>query len=138
LLCNRKELAIQDKENENKNTVHELCLTDGSNEQGVIVHYDKSQKVNVFQMPQNFGSQAQIIGKLDCEPRLEAGIINCKLFILAQAPAGVKHAHLEPGLRIRIQLGQWIRIQEGKNDPKKWEKIKKFHVLKCWMFSFES
>jgi hypothetical protein len=38
------------------------------------------------------------------------------------------------------QYGQWIRIQiririqEGKNDPQKYEKIKKFHVLKC-MFS---
>jgi hypothetical protein len=57
-------------------------------------------------MPQNFGSQAQIIGKLDCEPGLEAGIINSKLFILAQAPAGVKHAHLEPRLRIRIP--NWV------------------------------
>jgi hypothetical protein len=27
----------------------------------------------------------------------------------------------------------WIRIQEGKNDQKK---VNKFHVLKCWMFSF--
>jgi hypothetical protein len=34
---------------------------------------------------------------------------------------------------IRIQLGQWIWIQEGKNDPQK----KEFHVLECWMFSFE-
>ncbi len=25
----------------------------------------------------------------------------------------------EAGLRIRIQSGQWIRIQEGKNDPQK-------------------
>jgi hypothetical protein len=43
-------------------------------------------------------------------------------------------------IRIRIQSGQWIRIriQEGKNDPQKLKKIKKFHVLKCWMFSFES
>jgi hypothetical protein len=98
----------------------ELCLTDGSNEKGVIVHDDKSQKVNVLQMPQNFGSQAQIIGKLDCEPRLKAGIINCKLFILAHAPAGVKHAHLEPRVADPdSQLGQWIRIQEGKNDPQK-------------------
>jgi hypothetical protein len=28
-----------------------------------------------------------------------------------------------------------IRIQEGKNDPQKIEKIKKFHVLKFWMFT---
>ncbi len=45
--------------------------------------------------------------------------------------------------RIRIQSGLWIRIririEEGKNDPqKKKKKIKIFHVLKCWMFSFES
>ncbi len=33
---------------------------------------------------------------------------------------------------IRIQSGLWIRIQEGKNDPQK------FHVLKCWMASFEN
>jgi hypothetical protein len=34
-------------------------------------------------------------------------------------------------LRIRI------RIQEGKNDPQKYKKVQNFHVLKCWMFSFE-
>ncbi len=33
-------------------------------------------------------------------------------------------------------VGQ-IRIKEGKNDPHKEKKIKKFYVLKCWMFSFE-
>ncbi len=46
-------------------------------------------------------------------------------------------------IRIRIQSGQWIRIQirnpdriqKGRNDPQ--NKIKKFHVLKCWMLSFE-
>jgi hypothetical protein len=31
----------------------------------------------------------------------------------------------------------WIRIQEGKNDPQKYKNVK-VHVLKCWMFSFES
>jgi hypothetical protein len=36
------------------------------------------------------------------------------------------------GIRIRI------RIQDGKNDPPKKKTVKKFHVLKCWMFSFES
>jgi hypothetical protein len=39
---------------------------------------------------------------------------------------------------IWIRSGQWIRIQEGKNDPKSDKNIKKvtkFHVLKCWMFS---
>jgi len=42
-------------------------------------------------------------------------------------------------IRTRIHSGHWIRIpiQEGKNDPQKIEKMKKFHVLKCWMFSFE-
>jgi hypothetical protein len=30
-----------------------------------------------------------------------------------------------------------MRIQEGKNDPPKYKKLKNFHVLKCWMFSFE-
>jgi hypothetical protein len=35
-------------------------------------------------------------------------------------------------------FGIWIRIQEGKNDPQNEEKLKKYHVLKCWMFSFES
>jgi hypothetical protein len=34
-------------------------------------------------------------------------------------------------LRIRI------RIQEGKNDPKKYKKGQNFHLLKCWMYSFE-
>jgi hypothetical protein len=34
--------------------------------------------------------------------------------------------------------GFGIQIQEGKNDPQKYKHIKKFHVLKCWMFSFES
>jgi hypothetical protein len=32
-------------------------------------------------------------------------------------------------------FGFRIRIQEGKNDP---QKVKKFHVLKCWIFFFES
>ncbi len=39
-------------------------------------------------------------------------------------------------IRIRINLSCWSRIQEGKNDPQK--KVKNFHALKCWMFSFES
>jgi hypothetical protein len=34
-------------------------------------------------------------------------------------------------------FGNRIRIQEGKNDPQKYKKVKKFHVLKCAMFSFE-
>jgi hypothetical protein len=38
----------------------------------------------------------------------------------------------------KIQSGQWIRIQEGKNDPQKQKTVKKFHVLECWMFSFEA
>ncbi len=29
-----------------------------------------------------------------------------------------------------------IRIQKGKN-PQKRKKVKKYHVLKCWMFSYE-
>ncbi len=41
-------------------------------------------------------------------------------------------------IRIRIQSGQWIRIQEGKNDPQKQNFFLKVHVLKCWMASFES
>jgi hypothetical protein len=41
---------------------------------------------------------------------------------------------------IRIQSGQWIRIriQEGKNDPKKKKKFVNVYVLKGWMASFES
>jgi hypothetical protein len=40
---------------------------------------------------------------------------------------------------MRINLCCWIRIriQKGKNDHKKKKKVKKFHVLNCWMFSFE-
>jgi len=44
---------------------------------------------------------------------------------------------------IRIQSGQWIRIRIRNPDPggQKWltkvEKIKKFHVLKCWISSFD-
>ncbi len=44
--------------------------------------------------------------------------------------------------RIRIQSGQWIRIRNRiriqEVTHKFIKKIKKFHVLKCWMFSFES
>jgi hypothetical protein len=43
--------------------------------------------------------------------------------------------NLEAGLRINLSC--WIRIQEGKNDPQKKKKVKEFHVLNCWMFSFE-
>jgi hypothetical protein len=31
----------------------------------------------------------------------------------------------------------WFRIHEGKNDPQKYKKVKKLHVLKRWIFSFE-
>jgi hypothetical protein len=55
------------------------------------------------------------------------------------------------GVRIRIRIGTGfnqvrgsgsvfgirIRIQEGKNDPQKYNKVQKFHVLTCWMFCFE-
>jgi hypothetical protein len=34
---------------------------------------------------------------------------------------------------IKIKSDLWIWIQESKNDPKK--KVKKFHVLLCWVFS---
>jgi hypothetical protein len=40
-------------------------------------------------------------------------------------------------IRINLSCWIWIRIQEGKNDPQKKKKVKKFHVLNCWMFSFE-
>ncbi len=38
--------------------------------------------------------------------------------------------------RIRIQSGQWIRIRikEGKINHKNRKKVRKFHVMKCWMF----
>jgi hypothetical protein len=47
---------------------------------------------------------------------------------------------------IRIQSGQWIRIRIQNSDPdpggQKWprkvEEIKKFHVLKCRMFSLRA
>jgi hypothetical protein len=37
----------------------------------------------------------------------------------------------QPGLRIRIRIqsGQWIRIQEGKNDPQKQNFFFKVHVF---------
>jgi hypothetical protein len=63
---------------------------------------------------------------------LSAGTLdfNCLIFRVADP---------DPDL-IRIQSGQWIRIriQEGKKYPRKKKKIKKFHVLKCLMSSFES
>jgi hypothetical protein len=34
-------------------------------------------------------------------------------------------------------LGMPILIKEGKNVPRPPKKVKKFHVFKCWMFSFE-
>ncbi len=48
---------------------------------------------------------------------------------------------------IQIQSGQWIWIRIRNPDPdpggqkrptKVEKKIKKFHVLECWMFSFKS
>ncbi len=48
---------------------------------------------------------------------------------------------------IRIKSGQWIRIRNRIRNPdpdrgdQKWPtkvEKKKFHVLKCWMYSFES
>jgi hypothetical protein len=38
----------------------------------------------------------------------------------------------------RIGTPGWSRIQEVKNDPQKLETVQKYHVLKCWMFSFDS
>jgi hypothetical protein len=35
--------------------------------------------------------------------------------------------------KLRIQ----IRIHEGKNDPKKLKKGQNFHLLNCWMVSFD-
>ncbi len=43
---------------------------------------------------------------------------------------------IQSGQRIRIRIRNPDRIQEGKNDPQIL-KSKKFHVFKCWMFSFE-
>ena len=40
-------------------------------------------------------------------------------------------------IRIAYKLRIRIRVQEGKNDPKKYKKGQNFHLLKCWMFSFE-
>jgi hypothetical protein len=50
--------------------------------------------------------------------------------------------------KTRVSDADWIRIRNpdldpypysgGQKLPTKVEKIKKFHVLKCWMFSFES
>jgi hypothetical protein len=34
-------------------------------------------------------------------------------------------------------LASRIRIQKRKNVPQKLKKVKKFHVSKCWMWSFE-
>jgi hypothetical protein len=50
-------------------------------------------------------------------------------------PAGGVQEIKDPDPVFRI----WIRIQEGKNDPQKLKKkkVKKCHVLKCWMFSVE-
>jgi hypothetical protein len=41
-------------------------------------------------------------------------------------------------IRIRNPDPYWIRIQEGKMTHKNREKFKKFHVLKCLMFSLEA
>jgi hypothetical protein len=40
---------------------------------------------------------------------------------------------------IWIQWGPWvrIRIKEGKNGPEKYKTVDKFHLLKCWTFSFK-
>jgi hypothetical protein len=59
--------------------------------------------------------------------------------VLNKAMKNTKKIPFKPVFLIRIQSGLWIRIriQQGKNNPQKWEKIKKFNVLKCWMFSFE-
>jgi hypothetical protein len=40
-------------------------------------------------------------------------------------------------IRIGNDLVGCNRIPEGKNDPRKYKKVQKFHVLKCWIFSFE-
>ena len=66
---------------------------------------------------------------------------------MSKFPFFGKTLFFQPVFRIRIGsefnqvsgsgFGIRIRTQEGKNDPQKQKKIKKFHVLKCWMVSFE-
>jgi hypothetical protein len=45
---------------------------------------------------------------------------------------------------IRIQSGQWIQIRDSESGSRRAKmthknrnKLRNFHVLKCWMFSFE-
>ncbi len=40
------------------------------------------------------------------------------------------------GSGIGFGIWIWIWIHAGKNDLQKKKKVKKFHFLKCWMFSF--
>jgi hypothetical protein len=84
-----------------------------------------------------------LVHRLQLHPHLEPVHLG-RGRLLLEAPAirdgaTIRVADPDPN-SIRIQSGQWIRIriQEGKNAPKKEKKIKKFHVSKCWMFSFES
>jgi hypothetical protein len=80
-----------------------------------------------------------LIAEVDCTTEgticIEAGV---QIYpTLALYKAGLR---IRIRIRIRILSGQWIRIQiqEGKNDPQKYKKNFKVHVLKCWMASFES
>jgi hypothetical protein len=64
--------------------------------------------------------------------RKYASLPHYRSFTLDELTAGTT----DPDLHILVGL---IRIQEGKKLSTKIEKMKKFHVLRCWMmFSFES
>ncbi len=52
-------------------------------------------------------------------------------------PDSIRSVDPDPDSESGSGFGIRIRIQGGKNDPLKEEKIKKFHVLKSRMFSFE-
>jgi hypothetical protein len=48
-----------------------------------------------------------------------------------------EHAqHKDEGISASVSDPNWILNQDGKHDPQKWGKIKKFYVLNSWMFSF--
>jgi hypothetical protein len=60
----------------------------------------------------------------------------CFFYFLPVPPPSSHHAWKSSvGTRILILWGPWI--QEGKNGPQKLKKVIKFHVFKCWMFSFK-
>jgi hypothetical protein len=83
------------------------------------------------------GGEPGVVGSRSDEPQTEDGIVRHLGVSIVRELAAIHKSCVSDLDSIRQWIRFRIRIQKGKKDPQKLKKIKTFHVLKCWMFSFE-